>query len=278
MIKYYEIYRKGENMRFFFDKKESTVNFGLQEDSVFFYSETDSTNTRAKEAFLSFKSKAASMLFVAEKQTAGRGTRGRSFHSSGDTGLWFSLLYIPDSENFDSAALTPAAAAAVIEALDEVLGKDATNGFYIKWVNDIFFEKRKVCGILSERVCRGDGLVGYIIGIGINLFFSKDLPDDIQNIAISVEEAAGKRIDKALLLSSVLRRLFGYLNGQNREKLYSAYAERSMKKGTPITLTDGLGRVRRALFAGIDSDFRLIAEYENGERESLVSADVSVRP
>ena len=80
-------------MNSFFPDKEIFVSLGLQEENLFFYSVTDSTNTRAREAALCDTYNMQTMLFCANGQTKGRGTRGRSFESKSDTGLYFSLLF-----------------------------------------------------------------------------------------------------------------------------------------------------------------------------------------
>ena len=99
--------------------KNDFVNIGLQKDSVVFYDLTDSTNTRAREAFAKQKP-CAPMLFVANGQTGGKGTRGRSFESKSGAGLYFSLLLPAKNGKIDTALITPIAAAAVFDSLGKL--------------------------------------------------------------------------------------------------------------------------------------------------------------
>ena len=127
-----------------------------------------STNTYAKEniAVLSLPS-----LIIANEQTAGRGRRGNSFFSPKDTGLYMTIVF---EEKGNSELLTPIAAVAVCETLEKA-GIDPK----IKWVNDIFINGRKVCGILAER-CISDGKSYIILGIGINISTCV-FPDELKN-------------------------------------------------------------------------------------------------
>lgn len=131
-----------------------------------------STNDLAKE--LCKKTK-GNMLITAEGQTGGRGRMGRSFFSPQSTGAYFTIVLHGERSLLDSLKLTPLAAVAVcraIEALSTLTPK-------IKWVNDIYLDEKKVCGILTEAVTLGDAVTDIIVGIGINLTtecFPKDIP------------------------------------------------------------------------------------------------------
>ncbi len=263
-------------MRALFDGDDFFVNTGLQKESVFYYTVTDSTNTRAREAYLSSPGLKSSLLFVADGQTAGRGTRGRSFESKRDTGLYLSLLLPKTELSPKENEITPVAAAAVFSSVEELLFKEDSKRLFIKWVNDVFMDKRKISGILTERVVFS-GAVAYIIGIGINLYGS-DFSPEVRPIAASLEELTGKRIDKASLLSGIVRRLnLAFTDRSEAERLLAAYRKNIIPSGTRITVTDGMKRSRSAVAIGLTEDLRLCVEYENGERASLVSGDISIK-
>ena len=101
----------------------------------------NSTNTFAKE---NIRSLVLPALIIAEKQTAGRGRQGKSFFSPEGTGLYMTLVF--DAPQ-DCSLLTPAAAVAVCNSLEKpgISPK-------IKWVNDVFAQGHKVCGILTEFI------------------------------------------------------------------------------------------------------------------------------
>ena len=258
----------------FFADKKNFVNIGLQKDSVVFYRLTDSTNTRAREAFIE-KKPVSPMLFVAEGQTDGKGTRGRSFESKSGKGLYFSLLIPEGNKKIDSALITPIAAAAVLSALSMLLSKKDGNAPFIKWVNDIYIKNKKIAGILCERVSSGDSF-GYVIGIGINLYGS-DFSPEVKSIAASVEEMTGEKVNPQRLLLSVVKILIDVFNDGKAEKLIKLYRESSIKSGTEISVSVSGGAPRNARVIGLTESLALTVEYESGERESLISGDVSVK-
>ena len=86
------------------------------------------------------------LTVIANTQTAGRGRMGRSFFSPPETGLYLSLLLRPTRyEPRQAVRLTAVAAVAMCEAIEAVSGREAG----IKWVNDVYVQGKKVCGILT---------------------------------------------------------------------------------------------------------------------------------
>ena len=260
----------------FIINKDDFVNIGLQSENLFFYDVTDSTNSRAREFFTSKDSFSGAALFVAKRQTAGRGTRGRKFHSESDGGLYFSLLI--DSREIDAdktASLTPLCAVAVIESLFSVIGKRDSR-FFIKWVNDIWFQSRKLSGILSESVTIADGVRGYILGIGINVN-NAAFDGDIKEVATSLFISLGRSFKKEELLLEITGRVLNLLREADTQELLDAYRHNMFPIGTKVRITDACGSGRDAVILGIDDDFALLLEYENGARDRVISADVSLK-
>ena len=102
---------------------------------------------------------------------------GRRFFSY-DGGIYLSLILRPDITLQQSLFITVAAASAAAEAIGEFSGKNSL----IKWVNDIYIDGKKVCGILTEGNIVENRLDFAVLGIGINLFGKKNLfPDDIKD-------------------------------------------------------------------------------------------------
>ena len=260
-------------MSSFFADKENFVNIGLQKEAVVFYELTDSTNTRARDAFL-FGEAAAPMLFVADGQSAGRGTRGRSFESQAGRGLYLSLL-IPESIlSIDADYITPVAAAALLSALLPLIdGSDKSP--FIKWVNDIYIGDKKIAGILTER-CVARDRAAYIIGIGINLYGS-DFSPELKATAASVEQMTGRRVDRAELLLRTVKKLIDALVNRESEELLTLYRDRSLPEGTPVTVYRAGYEKREARVIGLDEKMRLTVEYGDGSRESLISADLRIK-
>ena len=142
---------------------------------IYRYETISSTNAQAKKMILEG---AREGVLLAEHQSAGRGRLGRSFFS--ENGIFMSVILTPDRFSFEPGFLTSAAAVAVCRAIEEQ-GFDVG----IKWVNDIYFEGKKICGILSEAVSMGSETLAYVVGIGINVG-NTEFPDDIKDIAASL--------------------------------------------------------------------------------------------
>lgn len=138
------------------------------------FDEIDSTNNYMKENISSF----ANYDIVSSKvQTSGRGRRGNTWLSSEGMAL-FSFLLKPEKELsiIEATKLPLLAGISTLSALKKI--KDGAYSF--KWTNDVFLNSKKLCGILIERVKDN-----FIVGIGINV--ANKIPEDIKNIAISME-------------------------------------------------------------------------------------------
>lgn len=208
---------------------------------------------------------------VALTQTGGKGSRGRSFFSP-DSGLYFSVLLkrgIPISQ---AHLLTPAAAVAVAEGLENIGAKNVG----IKWVNDIYIAGRKVCGILTETQISNDGqsLAYAIIGIGINLHEPDGgFPDDIKNKAGAVFRQSSPAL-REQCLESILAALSSRLDMLSDKSFLPEYRARSVLLGKEV---DILGTApERGTAIDIDDDCRLIVRTPNGTR-ALNSGEVSIK-
>lgn len=120
-------------------------------------------------------------IVVAKKQSAGRGTKGRSF-SSTEGGVYLTgLTHYAEYRAKDAFLIMAGAAVAVCRTLT-AYGLSPK----IKWPNDVFVADKKICGILIENVFSGNKLTRSIVGIGVNV--SNTLPDDLQSIATTMRE------------------------------------------------------------------------------------------
>ena len=140
-----------------------------------------STNDLAKESELSERP----LAIIANKQSRGRGRLGRAFESPGGTGLYMTIAFKPTFDLDKSLYVTMAAAVATCRAVEKVCGVHTK----IKWVNDVFYRKRKVCGILTEAQSNFETgkIDSLIIGTGINCF-PGSFPEELRNIAGSISD------------------------------------------------------------------------------------------
>ncbi len=227
----------------------------------------DSTNLYLKRKDNTYKN----TLVVAKNQTAGKGRHGKSFYSD-ENGIYMSFLLnksIPSSKVY---LLTTTAAVSVTETLNELFGIDAK----IKWVNDIYCNNKKLCGILCEGVLNNEGCYEKsIIGIGINIFKSP-FPVDISDIAISLEEIIEKReIDRNLIISSVVNKFYDLIHNHSENDLVERYKSLSFMLDKTITVISADGDYT-AKVLDIDSIAQLVIQKQNGEVLSLNSGEISI--
>ncbi len=127
--------------------------------------ETDSTNEYAQQLITS-SDPVEGTAILAYTQVLGKGQRGVSWESDPYKNLTFSIILHPRfiSSN-DSFLLNKAISLGVYDYVYSVLGENTK----IKWPNDIYFEQKKVAGILIENTLRGNKIVHSIVGIGLNI-------------------------------------------------------------------------------------------------------------
>lgn len=235
--------------------------------------EVDSTNNYLKK--LASDGEKEGKLVVACKQTRGKGRLGKSFYSPDDTGVYFSLLLRPKFSAEKSLFLTVMAAVAVAETAQQYSDKDIK----IKWVNDVYADGKKLCGILTEGSVslENNGLDYAVIGIGINITEPKNgFPDDIKDIATSVFLGNNRSDDaKSRTTGEVLNRILDMYYGEDTDYV-NRYRKLSYLDGKKINIIRPNG-TEPAVAVEIDDNCRLVVKTETGEYKALSSGDVSVR-
>lgn len=211
-------------------------------------------------------------VIIAHSQSGGKGRLGRSFYSPKNSGIYLSIILKPHIPLEDITLITPIAAIAVAKAIESVTNKSP----YIKWVNDIFINNKKVCGILSEAAFNNDGSAEYVIlGIGINITSPKGgFPEDIINIAGSVYEE-DETIKANELIAAVINNFFEMYKDLNSPTLPKEYQSRMMLMGSEINYTQN-GAQNSGVVMGIDERFHLIIKKENGDLIHLQSGEVTI--
>ena len=252
-----------EGIRLFLDDPEVKIDI---------YDELESTNQTAKKEAMIGEAGHGSFV-IARSQTAGRGRRGRGFYSPADAGLYMSVILKPQGTLHDSLLITTAAAVAVYRAVEQICGIQLD----IKWVNDLFYHGRKVCGILTEAVTDFEsGNIDFVVvGIGLNLYQDSDtLPTELQKIAgaLYTDREAADTADRNRLAAVIVNEL----RKETRDlKLSPDYISHNMIPGHEITITDG-NSSRKAVALEICQDGRLKVREENGEETVLAFGEVSV--
>lgn len=232
----------------------------------------DSTNNKIKElAELGYEN---GTLVVADKQTAGRGRRGRVWESPEGTSIYMSLLLRPEINPNHASMLTLVAALAVSEAVTELTGEQVK----IKWPNDIVMNGKKICGILTEMSVQPDGGFYIIIGIGINVL-ADNFPEEISQIATSIFLQTGEEINRADLVECVWERFEAYyeafLEKEDLTQLMDAYNAKLANLGQQVKVLDPAGAYE-GIAEGITEKGELIVDTQE-ERKLISSGEVSVR-
>ncbi|WMJ90411.1 biotin--[acetyl-CoA-carboxylase] ligase [Anaerocolumna sp. MB42-C2] len=234
-----------------------------------------STNTILKE--LASEGEAEGKVLIAEEQTGGRGRLGRNFYSPSRTGLYMSVLLRPKVTVEDSLYITTSAAVSVAKAIEKVTGCEAE----IKWVNDIFCNGKKVCGILTEAGVdfEGGGLEYCIVGIGINVARPReDFPDDIKEIAGGIFEPNRYSSNlRSKLAAEILNYFWGYYSEFSKKAFIDEYRRRSFLIGKEINIISG-DKLQNARALEIDENARLVVQLPDGEIKALSSGEISIRP
>lgn len=127
---------------------------------------------------------------VADEQTAGRGRRARTWHSSPGSGLYLSILLLPRT---DSSSKLPLISLLAAVAVAETLIERGIEGVDIKWPNDVLVNDRKISGILAEALSEGSESLRLILGVGVNLNH-QSFPPELSETAASLAMITGERV------------------------------------------------------------------------------------
>ncbi|NDV68466.1 biotin--[acetyl-CoA-carboxylase] ligase [Dysgonomonas sp. 25] len=181
--------------------------------------ETDSTNTYLKE--LALKTPVDEMTIVrTDYQSAGKGQRGNVWESERGKNLLFSVLLQPGFIHADKQFIL---SQLVSLAIKDVLSEH-TDGITIKWPNDIYWQEKKICGILVENNLIGNKIEQSVIGIGINInqeTFVSDAPNPV-----SLQQITGKEYNIEHILYGITDKIVLYYNNLKDGKtadIISAY-------------------------------------------------------
>ena len=257
------------------------------------FKEIDSTNTYAKRLLAEpgTGKKYHKAIFIAEKQTSGRGRIGRTFVSPAKSGIYFSLIYTPEGGIQEPAKLTACTAVAVCRAIKKLYNYDAK----IKWINDIFANGKKICGIGTEGITNFEtGMIeSAIIGIGINVHkdttsFSPELSKTAGSLeeALNTEETGSSfTLNRAQLAAEVCGQVLKIFeednsNAASHAAIIKEYKEASFLLGRELTVFPLIGDQNssyKATATDIDENAGLIVTLADGTTKTLSSGEVTLR-
>ncbi len=228
----------------------------------------DSTNLYLKT--LAKNGALQNTVVIADTQTNGRGRLGKCFFSPPGTGIYMSILLKADSLKIPSSHITVASGVAVCRALESF----CTEQPFIKWVNDIFLNGKKVCGILAESfVSPIDDSLYIIVGTGINISTNlTDFPRELSDIAGSVFPV---KISRNFIIAKLLNEFEKIFSIENIDALISQYKEYSMLLNKEICFSLN-GNTLSGRVSDINKEGNLVVTLSNGKIEILKSGEISL--
>ena len=214
-------------------------------------------------------------IAIASSQSSGRGRRGRTFYSPADTGVYVSFLLTPENiHGAEIAKVTTISAVAVCKAIEKLTDKTPK----IKWVNDVFVDGHKVCGILSEASYDlEDGKLDcVVVGIGINLYPPRNgFPEALADTAGSVLDAPGQ-ISRNEFVAEILSNFANLYMHENPLEYVKEYRDRSFVIGKDIDVIAPKS-TKKARALAINDDCSLKVQFEDGTVQDLKTGEISIR-
>ena len=212
-------------------------------------------------------------VIVADEQTAGRGRRSRSWHSSAGDGLYLSLLLCPRNEKARLSLLSLAAAISVAETIREI----PVRGVDIKWPNDLLLRGRKWCGILSEMQADRDDIHYVVVGIGINVNHC-DFPEELGQRATSLRIEGKQTYSRVAVLCEFLLRfelLYDDLQRGSHATVLQRWVDRSsFAFGKQVMVDLGNGKKLEGHTTGLSELGNLKVKLADGHVEEVMSGDI----
>lgn len=161
-----------------------------------------STNDYAKKLVFDDE-KGTNYLVLAREQTEGKGQYDRKFYSPLDSGIYMSLALHPEEIKAEELSfITLMCGVCVRDAIKNVCGLDCK----LKYVNDVIYDGKKLCGILTEAVFEENVCKGVVMGIGINVK-KCDYPIDILGKVCSIEENIRNDVDVNKLIAEIVNNI-----------------------------------------------------------------------
>lgn len=235
----------------------------------------NSTNELAKKA--ANEGCADGLVAIAEEQVSGKGRLSRGWFSPYGHGVWVSVVLKPPFLPQEAPKCTLMAAIAVVKAVNKYKGVKAS----IKWPNDILLNGKKMVGILTEMNAEF-GKVNYIvIGTGINVNVPREMiPEELQDLAISVADAAKEPVRRIDILADYLKNLEDLYETVLKEGFGPIFAEWRKYNNTlgQEVKVISLGDTYYGKAIDIDPEGLLVVQKKDGTIEKVIAGDVSIRP
>ena len=242
---------------------------------VEFRKSVDSTNTALRE-MADRANLAEGFVLAADGQSAGKGRRGRGFFSPPGHGIYFSILLKIGNKTVDAALITALAAVAASMAIEEIMG--ITTG--IKWVNDLYLNNKKVCGILTEAVydMESGRIETAVLGIGINVTTPPGgYPHELKDIVTALtDKHTAANNERCRLIAATLDNFMEHYRNLSELNFLNEYRKRSIIIGREVDVVSLDGSTKKAQVLKIDDRCGLVVKYKDGKTATLTSGEVRI--
>lgn len=228
--------------------------------SAHVFDSIDSTNAEALRAIE--RGQAAPFLVLAERQTAGRGRRGRKWVSPFAENLYYSLVLRIEGGMRQLEGLSLVVGLAVMHTLR----KQGVSGVGLKWPNDLLVGQKKIAGILLELVGDPADVCHVVLGVGINV--NMQVADEVDQQWTSMWLESGRVFDRNLLAVELGLMLQAYLNRHQRDGFSAIHAEweqNHLWQGRAVSLIAGVNQIDGVVM-GIDSQGALRLKVDGVEK------------
>ncbi|MBC2693780.1 MAG: biotin--[acetyl-CoA-carboxylase] ligase [Desulfobacteraceae bacterium] len=245
----------------------------FEKKNIIYLKETDSTNTRAKE--LAAQGAPEGTLVIAEKQTKGRGRRGRSWFSQPGGGIYCSLILRPIMQPGETPRITLMTAVVLAETLISLMKLKLR----IKWPNDILINGKKLAGILTEISTEMDAVNYIVVGLGMNVnTLFENFPREIKKSATSILIETGNRVHRIKLIQEYLKlyeQYYDMFKKNNFEPIMNRWRALADIIGKQIRV-DVIGKTHIGKVIDVDNDGVLILKDDQGRLQTIFSGDVTL--
>lgn len=245
-----------------------------RENYIKVYKVIDSTNQEAKKLLMD-KDIPEGTVLIAEEQTDGRGRFQRKFFSPLNKGIYMSVILRPNIELSKAINITTATAVSVCRAIESLTKKRPK----IKWVNDIFLEDKKICGILTEATGNFESgrVENVVIGIGINFKTEeRDFPEEIRKTASSIFQGERAKVTRNQMIAEILNELFYLCKNLEDKNIMKEYKVLSLVLGREVTFLKN-NKLNKGIAIDITENGALVVKYEDGAIDYLNSGEISIK-
>lgn len=214
-------------------------------------------------------------VVLAEAQLQGRGRHGHSWFSPAGSGIWCSMV-LRGGRPVDHPGLVGLLGGLCVL---RVLRRMGAEGVVLKWTNDILWQRRKLCGVLVERVAH-DGAESYVMGIGINVHQrEQEFPPDIRAMSVSLDAVMQRPIARAGPLVALVREMLDAWAHGEPSGFSSIVDEWNVESGTvgaAARVGSSDGTLCAGTIVGVDADGALLLDATDGTRRTIHSGHVDL--